>query len=801
MAESESVAQFGVILDEDLHDADLLRDKVDVDAPPKPPPRRKRTPTPGGEVYTEMRDLLTGITASMTAFRISLATSQTEALQKLDAEIDRLASKCFEIQARARPLAESPAAPAATMAPAPMAPLNPPPEMLSEPSAHSVFEPVVIDDSLCPPGITRAEEFESDGTISDSVKKRTKKGNRAKIRRNSSASIMQDPDQKIILRRRCASLEDNGLNVSHKNSRRVSLDLDSVDSVVPGQVEELQASDSESMPQMQPRARTAPGSTSALPSLAKPKKRDSWLKAAPKIIQEKPRFGRTKTKKEVKGSKETSLNVTPEEKRARTAGTEDGQTLQGSGIQSEGSAHVTGGPVNLSPSLIPSTAASPMKSSITLIQEPGLFGKMRTEFSMDSVQKHLMDGGTHEMADNRCSDVISHPVFDRFMMTIVILNCIERAISVEFDHDASDKVLHNILLVIENAFCTIFLIEILMRSCTYRTFLSLASDGSFLFDLLLVLLMVWETWFMPLWQAHTGHVSGAVRLTRILRVLRTARMARLIRLMPDLMILIKGMLVACRSVFFTLLLLLIITFVFSIAFLELSRGTVLEIDYFPSTLSSVLSLILKCIVPDQEVFFRAIAAENWGLGVLVLLFIQLGSLTVMNMLLGVLVEAVKTVSTIEREQMMADFARKVLWQLIQSDKEDPDEDDYCDRMISEREFKSLLRKPKAVRALNKLGVDPQNALDNGKMLFEDGESVSFMDFMRAMLMLRGSNKTTVKDMVEMRKYIGEEFAQIRTLFSELVTFIQDNMEPLNPLEKSRSFESTTLNSPALAYFP
>lgn len=208
-------------------------------------------------------------------------------------------------------------------------------------------------------------------------------------------------------------MEDNGLNVSHKNSRRVSLDLDSVDSVVPGQVEELQASDSESMPQMQPRARTAPGSTSALPSLAKPKKRDSWLKAAPKIIQEKPRFGRTKTKKEVKGSKETSLNVTPEEKRARTAGTEDGQTLQGSGIQSEGSAHVTGGPVNLSPSLIPSTAASPMKSSITLIQEPGLFGKMRTEFSMDSVQKHLMDGGTHEMADNRCSDVISHPVFDR----------------------------------------------------------------------------------------------------------------------------------------------------------------------------------------------------------------------------------------------------------------------------------------------------------------------------------------------------------------------------------------------------
>ena len=31
-----------------------------------------------------------------------------------------------------------------------------------------------------------------------------------------------------------------------------------------------------------------------------------------------------------------------------------------------------------------------------------------------------------------------------------------------------------------------------------------------------------------------------------------------------------------------------------------------------------------------------------------------------------------------------------------------------------------------------------------------------MDFMHAMLTLRGSNTTTVKDIVELRKYVGEE---------------------------------------------
>ena len=45
------------------------------------------------------------------------------------------------------------------------------------------------------------------------------------------------------------------------------------------------------------------------------------------------------------------------------------------------------------------------------------------------------------------------------------------------------------------------------------------------------------------------------RLVRLLRLTRMARMARLLRAMPELLVLIKGMVVAMRSVFFTLCLL------------------------------------------------------------------------------------------------------------------------------------------------------------------------------------------------------------------------------------------------------
>ena len=63
----------------------------------------------------------------------------------------------------------------------------------------------------------------------------------------------------------------------------------------------------------------------------------------------------------------------------------------------------------------------------------------------------------------------------------------------------------------------------------------------FLFDLLLVSLMIFETWAMAIVYAVTGGgsniASGAsvLRVARIMRVLRTARMARLVRLMPELM--------------------------------------------------------------------------------------------------------------------------------------------------------------------------------------------------------------------------------------------------------------------------
>ena len=106
------------------------------------------------------------------------------------------------------------------------------------------------------------------------------------------------------------------------------------------------------------------------------------------------------------------------------------------------------------------------------------------------------------------------------------------------------------------------------------------------------------------------------------------------------------------------------------------------------------------------------------------------------MLLGVLVEVINTVSTIEREQLEVDFAKKALWELINKgdlSRSKPirsrfhhdfslveevfeaagDADEDGDNRISEQEFVNVLSKPQAVTALTSLGVDVEAALDYG----------------------------------------------------------------------------------------
>merc|ERR1719195_2617886 len=119
--------------------------------------------------------------------------------------------------------------------------------------------------------------------------------------------------------------------------------------------------------------------------------------------------------------------------------------------------------------------------------------------------------------------------------------------------------------------------------------------------------MILDTWVISIVFACINNTvneaslsnTSVLRLVRLVRIVRMARMAKLVRLMPELMILLKGMMVATQTVFYTLCLLMLFIYIFAIAFMQLTKGTSLEQAYFSSMLITMKNLLLNGILPDQ----------------------------------------------------------------------------------------------------------------------------------------------------------------------------------------------------------
>jgi len=164
--------------------------------------------------------------------------------------------------------------------------------------------------------------------------------------------------------------------------------------------------------------------------------------------------------------------------------------------------------------------------------------------------------------------------FGNLTLVIIVLNAFWIAVDVEWNHPnrkTEDKLpLEPASKVVENLFCVYFTIELLIRFFAFRHLRFILKDWWFMFDGLLVLFMVLETWVFEIIQAIVGNSGDGFlskfSVLRLLRLLRLTRMTRLIREVPELMTLLKGMVSAARAVSFILFFLLLCMYVFAIVF-------------------------------------------------------------------------------------------------------------------------------------------------------------------------------------------------------------------------------------------
>lgn len=238
----------------------------------------------------------------------------------------------------------------------------------------------------------------------------------------------------------------------------------------------------------------------------------------------------------------------------------------------------------------------------------------------------------------------------------------------------------------------------------------------------------------------------------------------MLKSLPELMILIKGMITAMRSVCYVMGLLIIILYVFAIAFTQLAvDNAVIRDAYFQNVALSMYSLLIYgTFLDDLSAFANDIRAESLPCLFLLMVFICLSALTVMNMLIGVLCEVVSAVAATEKEMILTQTVSEKMQGIVAS------LDTNSNGMISFIEFREILALPQALRALEEVGVDPAGVVDFAElMFFEDSDpnkpvELPFDTFMEMILDLRSSNIATVKDIKYMWRQINPKMCRLNT---------------------------------------
>lgn len=362
-----------------------------------------------------------------------------------------------------------------------------------------------------------------------------------------------------------------------------------------------------------------------------------------------------------------------------------------------------------------------------------------------------------------CQKVARSDIFDKMTLSVIAFNALWIAIDTDFNDATLLLDAKPTFIIVENFFCTYFAFEWVMRFGAFKRKFNGLKDAWFVFDSFMVSMMVLETWIFTglvlitgLGAGGGGGNVGVLRLARLLRLSRMARMGKLLRVMPELMIMLKGMKAAMRSVFWTLLLLIVITYMFSIAFVQLSTESDIGPRFFPTVWESMHTLAIYGIFLDNVGLFTTELGKQaeYVLVTIFFVFILLGALTVMNMLVGVLCEVVSAVAATEQEEMLVQYVNEKISRVMEVVDTDGT------GTISKDEFKQILDNGEAVRCLHDVGVDVFALIDLSDYIFQTDESsgsdeidLDFGRFMEVVLQLRGTNQATVKDIVDLRKFM------------------------------------------------
>jgi len=298
--------------------------------------------------------------------------------------------------------------------------------------------------------------------------------------------------------------------------------------------------------------------------------------------------------------------------------------------------------------------------------------------------------------------------------------------------------------------------------------LALWTDGWFLLDVLIVIFTVAETWVMPLTFNVLLLTSGGetvdLSILRVLRLGKVMRLAKVMHVIPEIYVVVTEAARALRSAFATILALLLVTYMFTVIFIQVAPGFKLDDErLFRGLLHSMSVLFLNSVLPDNVDIVSALTREAWYLGVLFTLFLCLTSILGMNMLLGLVCELMISGTKSCTEQADYDRMATTMRDVFRSCLPNPE------GVVTVHAILDLLELPETIRLFRSVGVDGQAIADDAPVIFADLDEcpLNCEGFLEMVWQYRPSVAATVRSISGFRGMAHEKFSALEDKLCEI----------------------------------
>jgi len=362
---------------------------------------------------------------------------------------------------------------------------------------------------------------------------------------------------------------------------------------------------------------------------------------------------------------------------------------------------------------------------------------------------------------------------ERFMnasIGVILANAIYIGIEADYNKATTLFAADPLFIIADNFFCVFFLAEILIRFLAFRHKVDCCKDGWFRFDMVLVLMMVAETWVLvPMLSVLSETVAIPVEPMRLMRLMRLTRMARLMRSFPEIVTMCKGLCVASRAMLSAVVMCVLLIYIFAIVMHVALEGDVAINSVLSEEMNRNFATIPRCMwtllldgtfmMDGAAIVMTELLMAGTPMCILAcftfLVFMLISAFSIMNMLVGVICRVVNAVA----ESEMNDAAVRLVKESILMDLKQYDKDG--NGLITQDELMHVMNDRQSKNILKKLNIDRLFMLELQRMLFPKPDStVPIKKIVELMLMCRGDLACTVQTLSSGLSYVSTVMHQI-----------------------------------------